>query len=70
VDAFGAHQQPDAEYRATVADLATRGHVVVTSARAWAAHTPAHEIGADAVLTKPYDLGTLSDTLAALASSR
>jgi DNA-binding response OmpR family regulator len=65
VDAFGAYQQPDAEYRATLRQLARRGRVVVTSARAWAAHTAPQDLGADAVLTKPYDLADLNDALAA-----
>jgi DNA-binding response OmpR family regulator len=66
VDAFGAHQQPDPEYRATVEHLAARGRVIVTSGRAWAAHTAPRDLGADAVFAKPYDLGDLSDTLTAL----
>jgi DNA-binding response OmpR family regulator len=67
VDAFGGYLQPDPEYRATLSHLATRGRVVVTSARAWVTSTTPQELGADAVLAKPYDLGHLSDTLSALA---
>jgi DNA-binding response OmpR family regulator len=65
VDAFGGHQQPDPEYRATLEHLASRGRVIVTSGRAWAAHTAPRDLGADAVFVKPYDLGDLSDALAA-----
>ena len=67
VDAFGAHQQPDPEYRATLKLLAAHGRVVVTSARSWVLHTAPQDIGADAVLSKPYDLGALNDALTALA---
>ena len=63
VDAFGAHMEPDAEYRATLKQLAARGRVVVTSGRAWATNAAASDLGADAVLTKPYDLSELSDML-------
>jgi DNA-binding response OmpR family regulator len=63
VDAFGAHMEPDANYRATLKQLAARGHVVVTSGRAWATRAAASDLGADAVLTKPYDLSELSDML-------
>jgi DNA-binding response OmpR family regulator len=66
VDAFGGHQQPDPEYRATLKHLAAHGRVVVTSARSWVLHTAPQDIGADAVLSKPYDLGDLSDALTAL----
>jgi DNA-binding response OmpR family regulator len=63
VDAFGAYQQPDAEFRATLRQLKLGGRVIVTSGRAWASHTSADDLGADAVLTKPYDLGALSEAL-------
>lgn len=63
VDAFGAHLEPDAEYRATLKQLAARGRVVVTTGRAWATPAAASDLGADAVLTKPYDLSELSDML-------
>jgi two-component system OmpR family response regulator len=63
LDAFGGHLQPDAEYRATVKHLAARGRVVVTTGRAWATNAVASDIGADAMLTKPYDLTELTDAL-------
>jgi DNA-binding response OmpR family regulator len=62
VDAFGSYSQPDAEYRSTLRHLATRAPVVVTSGRAWATT----DLGADAVLPKPYDLADLADTLSSL----
>ncbi len=67
MDAFGAYQHPDAEYRATVQHLASRGRVVVTTGRAWASREEAQHLGADVVLSKPYDLSDLS---AALTSPR
>jgi DNA-binding response OmpR family regulator len=55
--------EPDPEYRATLKHLAARGRVVVTTGRAWATKDAAIDLGADAVLTKPYDLTELSDML-------
>jgi DNA-binding response OmpR family regulator len=66
VDAFGEHLAPDDDYRATVRQLAEYGSVVVTTGRAWAASADAHDLGVDALLTKPYDLTDLADTLSAL----
>jgi ActR/RegA family two-component response regulator len=63
VDAFGGYEQPDAEYQATLKHLATFGRVVVTTGRAWGTSAEAKQIGADAVLTKPYDLDDLSVAL-------
>jgi DNA-binding response OmpR family regulator len=65
VDAFGGHQQPDAAYVATVQHLASRGRVVVTTGRAWGVDAEASDLGAYAVLTKPYDLDELADALTA-----
>jgi DNA-binding response OmpR family regulator len=66
VDAFGEHLAPGDDYRAAVRHLAARGAVVVTTGRAWGSSTEAHALGADALLTKPYDLTELSETLSAL----
>jgi len=66
VDAFGEHLAPDDAYRATLRRLAAYGSVVVTTGRAWGARAEARDLGADALLTKPYDLADLTDTLSAL----
>jgi len=66
VDAFGEHLAPDDDYRATLRRLATYGSVVVTTGRAWGTRAEARDLGADALLTKPYDLTDLADTLSAL----
>jgi DNA-binding response OmpR family regulator len=63
LDAFGGYEYPDADYRATVKHLASHGRVVVTTGRPWRGTAHARELGADAVLTKPYDLNDLEDAL-------
>ncbi len=70
VDGFGGHLEPDEDYRRALRELATRGRVVVATGRAWGASVAAAELGADALLTKPYDLGVLAETLNRLAASR
>src|SRR5215210_7058285 len=68
VDAFGEHLAPDDDYRATLRQLSEYGSVVITTGRAWATRAEAHDLGADALLTKPYDLDDLTDALSALPS--
>jgi DNA-binding response OmpR family regulator len=63
VDAFGALEEPDADYKATLKHLASHGRVVVTTARAWGMHMEAGNIGADALLSKPYNLADLANAL-------
>jgi DNA-binding response OmpR family regulator len=70
LDAFGTHTEPDADYRATVKHFAERGRVVVTTGRAWATHSVASDIGADALLAKPYDLAELTDALSSSPTER
>ena len=68
VDAFGESLlQPEERYCATLRRLAEHGPVLVTSGRTWAAHARPEELGASAVLPKPYDLEELSAQVAALA---
>ena len=66
VDAFGEHLAPDDAYRATLRRLAAYGSVIVTTGRAWGAHAAPSDLGAHALLRKPYDLERLADAISAV----
>jgi DNA-binding response OmpR family regulator len=71
VDGFGDSMvHPDQTYCATLKRLSRRAPVLVTSGRAWAQHTSAEDLGAQALLFKPYDLDQLTGHVAALGSTR
>ena len=70
VDAFGGgYDQPDQAEREQLRSLAAHGPVVLASGRAWVQHMAPAELGVAAIVPKPYDLGDLLDTLAALDRS-
>jgi DNA-binding response OmpR family regulator len=64
LDAFGASfEAPDAAYRTIIRALAVYGPVILTTGRGWARSVDPAELGAAAILSKPYDLDQLLDTL-------
>jgi DNA-binding response OmpR family regulator len=57
-----------AEGRAYLADLASCCPVILLSARDWARHARAADLGVAAVVPKPFDLDSLLGVLATVAS--
>jgi DNA-binding response OmpR family regulator len=63
-DFWGGSQRvlPDDE-RAQILELCSLLPVILLTGRSWAADTTASELGARALMTKPFDLGNLLDTV-------
>ncbi|MBI4581019.1 MAG: hypothetical protein HY718_15050 [Planctomycetes bacterium] len=64
VDGFGpSYDRPAAEEREALVELASHGRVVLATCRPWATEVRPEDLGVTAVLSKPYDLDRLLETV-------
>ena len=69
IDTLGqADHGPTEECKALVQELAARAPVILCTGRLWARRTEASELGAVAILEKPFDLDELIERVAAVGS--
>ncbi|MCA1646312.1 MAG: hypothetical protein LC797_12930 [Chloroflexi bacterium] len=57
--ATGEYEMLSAQHRAEIVALARAAEVILTTARPWAKHIQASELGIVAIIEKPYDLNRL-----------
>jgi two-component system nitrogen regulation response regulator NtrX len=64
IDTFGqADFGPSEKCRGFVQSLAAHAPVILCTARSWARHVPACEVGAAAIVCKPFDIGVLLEAV-------
>jgi DNA-binding response OmpR family regulator len=71
VDSFGrGHRELDDEGAAFLRSFASHGPVIVCTAREWATHAHADDVGVDAIVLKPFDVDKLAEVVSSTARTK